>query len=104
MASKTTLHKLDHLHHSAICFATNATFNTHHCELFKLVDWPSLQSRRLRQWLQFIYKIILGKTRLIVPPFSISPEAFTAQDHLSLANSQIQEYFRPKLLSFCSSF
>ena len=62
MASKTALHKLDVLHHSAIRFATNAPFNTHHCELFKLVDWPSLQTRRLRHWLQFIYKTLLGKT------------------------------------------
>ena len=30
MASKTALHKLDLLHHSAIRFATNAPFNTHH--------------------------------------------------------------------------
>ena len=50
MASKTALHKMDVLHHSAIRFATNAPFNTHHCELFKLVDWPFLQTRRLRHW------------------------------------------------------
>ena len=60
MASKTALHKLDVPHHSAIRFATNAPFNAHHCELLKLVDWPSLQTRRLRHWLQ-LFKTLLGK-------------------------------------------
>ena len=87
MASKTALHKLDVLHNSAIRFATNAPFNTHHCELFKLVDWPSLQTRRLRHWLQFIYKTLLGKTPSYLSSLLHLSRSTSAQDHLSLSNS-----------------
>lgn len=62
MASKGSLSKLDTLHHSAIHFATCAPFTTHHCDLYKLVDWPSLHTRRLQHWLQLVYKTLLGKT------------------------------------------
>ena len=67
MASQSTLKKLDILHHSAIRFATSAPFTTHHCELYNLVDWTSLHTRRLRHWLQLIYK-----TRLGISPFYLS--------------------------------
>lgn len=62
MASKAALHKLDVVHHSAIRFATDAPFETHHCDLYKMVDWTSLDTRRLHHWHHFIYKTILGKT------------------------------------------
>ena len=59
IASKTALHKLEVLHHSAIRFATNAPFNKHQCELLKPVDWPSLQTRRLRHESPFILQQLL---------------------------------------------
>ena len=64
MASHSTLSKLDPLHHSAICFATGAPFTTHHCDLYNLVDWTSLHTRRLHHWFLLIYKTILGITPL----------------------------------------
>lgn len=63
MAPNTALKKLDTIYHSAIRFATNAPFHTHHCDLYKL-GWPSLHTRRLHHWFLFIYKTILGKTPL----------------------------------------
>lgn len=39
-ACKGTLSKLGTLYHSAIHFATNAPYNTHHCDLYTLVNWP----------------------------------------------------------------
>ena len=62
MASHSTLRKLDPLHHSAIRFATGAPFTTHHCDLYNLVDWTSLSTRRLHHWFPLIYKTILGIT------------------------------------------
>jgi len=59
-ASNTLLRKLDVLYHSAIRFATNIPFSTHHCKLYTLIGWPSLHIRRQRHWFYFIYKIILG--------------------------------------------
>ena len=61
-ASHSTLRKLDSLHHSAIRFATGAPFTTHHCDLYNLVDWTSLHTRRLHHWFLLIYKSILGIT------------------------------------------
>ena len=61
-ASQSTLSRLDPLHHSAIRFATGAPFTTHHCDLYKLVDWTSLHTRRLHHWFLLIYKSILGIT------------------------------------------
>ena len=50
-ACRGTLAKLDTLYHSAICFATNAPLNTHHCSLYSMVNWPSLHTRRHFHWL-----------------------------------------------------
>lgn len=61
-ASKILLHKLDVIYHTCIRFVTSAPFNTHHCNLYSLVNWPSLHSRRLLHWYHFIYKTIIGKT------------------------------------------
>ena len=35
---------------------------THHCDLYKLIGWPSLHTRRLHHWFLLIYKTLLGKT------------------------------------------
>uniref|UniRef100_A0A8K9WQN7 Reverse transcriptase domain-containing protein n=1 Tax=Oncorhynchus mykiss TaxID=8022 RepID=A0A8K9WQN7_ONCMY len=65
IASNTLLNKLDAVYHSAICFVTKAPYTTYHCDLYALVGWPSLHTRRQTHWLQVIYKTLLGK----VPPY-----------------------------------
>lgn len=60
-ASNTLLNKLDVIYHSAIRFVTGAPYKTHHCKLYSLVKWPSLQTRRKLHWLLFIYKSLIGK-------------------------------------------
>ena len=65
IASNTLLSKLDVVYHSAIRFVTKAQYNTHHCNLYALVGWPSLHIRRQTHWLQVIYKSLLGKA----PPY-----------------------------------
>uniref|UniRef100_A0A3B1KHQ9 Reverse transcriptase domain-containing protein n=1 Tax=Astyanax mexicanus TaxID=7994 RepID=A0A3B1KHQ9_ASTMX len=59
-ACKSLLHKLDVLYHSAIRFAINAPFKTHHCSLYSAVSWPSLHIRRLSHWYMLIYKTLVG--------------------------------------------
>ncbi|XP_052318847.1 thioredoxin domain-containing protein 12 isoform X23 [Oncorhynchus keta] len=49
------------VYHSAIRFVTKAPYTTHHCDLYALVGWPSLHTRRQTHWLQVIYKSLLGK-------------------------------------------
>ena len=41
-AGKGALERLDVLYHSAIGFATNAPYRTHHCTLYSSVNWSSL--------------------------------------------------------------
>uniref|UniRef100_A0A8C7SC08 Reverse transcriptase domain-containing protein n=1 Tax=Oncorhynchus mykiss TaxID=8022 RepID=A0A8C7SC08_ONCMY len=65
IASNTLLNKLDAVYHSAIRFVTKAPYTTHHCDLYALVGWPSLHTRRQTLWLHVIYKTLLGK----VPPY-----------------------------------
>uniref|UniRef100_A0A8K9Y4M0 Reverse transcriptase domain-containing protein n=1 Tax=Oncorhynchus mykiss TaxID=8022 RepID=A0A8K9Y4M0_ONCMY len=65
IASNTLLNKLDAVYHSAIRFVTKAPYTTHHCDLYALVGWPSLHTRRQTHWLHVIYKTLLGK----VPPY-----------------------------------
>uniref|UniRef100_A0A8C7QHA0 Reverse transcriptase domain-containing protein n=1 Tax=Oncorhynchus mykiss TaxID=8022 RepID=A0A8C7QHA0_ONCMY len=65
IASNTLLNKLDAVYHSAIRFVTKAPYTTHHCDLYALVGWPSLHTRRQTHWLQVIYKSLLGKA----PPY-----------------------------------
>uniref|UniRef100_A0A8K9UYC1 Reverse transcriptase domain-containing protein n=1 Tax=Oncorhynchus mykiss TaxID=8022 RepID=A0A8K9UYC1_ONCMY len=60
IASNTLLSKLDAVYHSAIHFVTNAPYTTHHCDLYALIGWPSLHTRRQTHWLQVIYKSLLG--------------------------------------------
>ena len=61
IASNTLLNQLDAVYHSAICYVTKAPYTTHHCNLYALVGWPSLHTRRQIHWLQVIYKTLLGK-------------------------------------------
>ena len=65
IASNTLLNKLDAVYHSAIGFVTKAPYTTHHCNLYALVGWPPLHTRRQTHWLQVIYKSLLGKD----PPY-----------------------------------
>ena len=50
---------------TAFRFVTKAPYTTHHCDLYALVGWPSLHTRRQTHWLQVIYKSLLGKA----PPY-----------------------------------
>ena len=61
-AGKGALERLDVLYHSAIRFATNAPYRTHHCTLYSPVNWSSLYTRRKTHWLMLIYKTLLGLT------------------------------------------
>ena len=79
-ACKGSLQKLDVLYHSAIRFATNAPFKTHHCTLYSSVNWPSLHTRRNTHWLMLIYKTLLG----LSPPYlcqllQITSSAYTTR-------------------------
>jgi hypothetical protein len=56
---------LDAVYHSAVRFVTKAPCTTHHCNLYALVGWPSLDIPRQTHWLQVIYKSLLGKA----PPY-----------------------------------
>ena len=66
-ACKGALERLEVLYHSAIHFSTNAPYRTHHCELYALANFPSLETRRNIHWLMVIYKTLLGLT----PPYLI---------------------------------
>ena len=60
--AKSALERLDVLYHSAILFATNAPYRTHHCTLYSSVNWSSLYTRCKTHWLMPIYKTLLGLT------------------------------------------
>ena len=62
LASKGLLERLDVIYHSAIRFATNAPYRTHHCDLYSLLNWPSLETRRTIHWLTLVYKTLYGHT------------------------------------------
>ena len=59
-AGKGALERLDGLYHSAIRFATNAPYRTHHCTLYLSDNRSSLYTRRKTQCLMLIYKTLLG--------------------------------------------
>ena len=65
IASNTLLNKLYAVYHSAIRCVTKAPYTTWHCDLYALVGWPSLHTRRQTHWLQVIDKTLLDK----VPPY-----------------------------------
>ena len=53
------------LHPSAIRFATNAPYRTHHSTLYSSVNLAYLYTPRKNHWLMLIYKTLLGLT----PPY-----------------------------------
>ena len=98
-ASETALKKLDTLHHSAIRFATNAPFRTHHCNLYELVDWPSLKTRRSLHWHHFIYKSVLGMT-----PHYLSSLLHIATNTYSTRSSRYIQLSIPSSVAYRSVF
>ena len=92
IAPHSTLSKLDPLHHSAIRFATGAPFTTHHCDLYNLVDWTSLHTRRLLHWFLLIYKTILGIT-----PFYLSSLLHLSHPARNLRSSAFINLSIPKV-------
>uniref|UniRef100_A0A8K9VAJ4 Reverse transcriptase domain-containing protein n=1 Tax=Oncorhynchus mykiss TaxID=8022 RepID=A0A8K9VAJ4_ONCMY len=95
IASNTLLNKLDAVYHSAICFVTKAPYTTHHCDLYALVGWPSLHTRRQTHWLHVIYKTLLGK----VPPY-LSSLVTIASPTCSTRSSRYISLVTPKTNSF----
>ena len=71
-ASAATLKPLDSVYHSALRFITGDSYDTHHCDLYSNVGWPSLSVRRERHWVLFIYKALIG----LLPPYISSMLSF----------------------------
>uniref|UniRef100_A0A8K9V2K0 Reverse transcriptase domain-containing protein n=1 Tax=Oncorhynchus mykiss TaxID=8022 RepID=A0A8K9V2K0_ONCMY len=95
IASNTLLNKLDAVYHNAIRFVTKAPYTTHHCDLYALVGWPSLHTRRQTHWLHVIYKTLLGK----VPPY-LSSLVTIASPTCSTRSSRYISLVTPKTNSF----
>uniref|UniRef100_A0A8K9X1H2 Reverse transcriptase domain-containing protein n=1 Tax=Oncorhynchus mykiss TaxID=8022 RepID=A0A8K9X1H2_ONCMY len=95
IASNTLLNKLDAVYHSAIRFVTKAPYTTRHCDLYALVGWPSLHTRRQTHWLHVIYKTLLGK----VPPY-LSSLVTIASPTCSTRSSRYISLVTPKTNSF----
>ena len=63
-AGMGALEPLDVLYHSAIRFATNAPYWTHHWTLYSSVNLSSLYTPHKTHWFMLIYKTLLGLTPL----------------------------------------
>ena len=61
IACPTTLAKLDPIYHAALRYITGSAFRTHHCTLYTLTGFSSLNTRRVLHWYTLNYKAILGK-------------------------------------------
>ena len=72
-------------------FVTKAPHPTHHCNLYALVGWHSLHTRRQTHWLQVIYKSLLGKA----PPYLSSLVTIAAPTH-STGSSRYISLVTPK--------
>ena len=72
-----------------------APYTTHHWDLYALVDWPSLHTRRQTHWLQVIYKSLLGKAL----PYLSSLVTIAAPTH-STRSSRYISLVTPKTNSF----
>ncbi len=60
-AASSVLTSLDSVYHASLHFITNAKSCTHHCILYEMVGWTSLDISRKQHWYIFIYKAMLGK-------------------------------------------
>ena len=95
LGSNILLNKLDVVYHSAIHLVTKAPYTTHHCDLYALVDWPSLHTRCQTHWLQVIYKTLLGKV-----PHYLSSLVTIASPTCSTRSSRYISLVTPKTNSF----
>jgi hypothetical protein len=82
---------------------TKAPYTSQHCDLYAPIGWPSLHIRRLTQWLQVIYKSLLGKA----PPYLSSLVTITAPTrstrssrYISLVIPKANTYFGSPFLPF----
>jgi hypothetical protein len=72
-------------------FVNKAQYNTHHCDLYDLVGWHSLHTRRQTHWIQVIYKSLLGKA----PPYLSSLVTIAAPTR-STRSSRYMSLVTPK--------
>ena len=96
IATKSLLSKLDVIYHSAIRFVTGAPYDTHHCDLYSLVQWPSLHTRRQIHWLSYIYKSMIGKT----PPYLSSLLNIATKARISRSSKFISLELPPARIAF----
>ena len=87
---------MDAVFHSVIRFVTKAPYNTHHCDLYSLVGWPSLHTQRQTHWLQVIYKSLLSKA----PPYlsslvtiTVPTRSMRSSKYISLVTPKANSYF-----------
>lgn len=59
-ASAKYLYMVDIAYHASLRFIPNCKPLTDHCELYCMVGWSTLATRRLSHWYTFIHKVILG--------------------------------------------
>ena len=101
-AGKGALERLDVLYRSAVRFATNTPYRTHHYTLYSSVNWSSLYTCRKTHWLMLVYKTLLGLTppylRYLLQPSSSTYNTHSASHillkihkaHTSLGHSSFQ--------------
>lgn len=65
-ATASVLKPLDAIYHSALRFITDSGYRTHHCALYDILGWSSLELRRKRHIVVFIYKALLAKLPLYI--------------------------------------
>lgn len=58
-AGKGVLEQTELLYHAEMRLITNAPYSIHR-ELYSLLNWTSLHTRREIHWYIFIYKVLLG--------------------------------------------
>uniref|UniRef100_A0A8C5QJH7 Reverse transcriptase domain-containing protein n=1 Tax=Leptobrachium leishanense TaxID=445787 RepID=A0A8C5QJH7_9ANUR len=64
-APQTHLQKLTTLYNSCCCFVLQCNYMTHHCDMLKELNWPSLESRRTLHLSNLVFKSFSGK----LPPY-----------------------------------
>ena len=91
----------------ALRFITDDGYNTHHCDQYSKVEWPSLSNRRDRHWILFIFKTLSG----LSPSYINSLVSFNAslyhtqsKDWLTLQVPSVNTELGKSSFSYCFTY
>ncbi len=91
--SDTSLKPLNILHNSLCRFVLRCPYRTHHCMLYKALDWLQPNSRRQYHWFQFLFKCIYFNCPSYLKQFLVPSSSTYSLRHMQYPHFLVHRFF-----------